>query len=244
MSRRAALVTGASGGIGRAVAVELAAQGFDVAVGWSGSEDNALETLRLVRGAGGEGICVRADVSDPAAVRSMFEQVRVCLGEPYALVCCAGIAQQKMLCDITDDDWSRMISINLGGTFYCCREAASGMVRQKRGAIVTLSSVWGLHGASCESHYSASKAGIIGLTQALADELAPSGIRVNCVAPGVIDTQMNSILDAQTMEQLAQETPLGALGTPEQVAKTVAFLLSDAASYITGATVPVTGGFR
>ena len=238
------LITGASGGIGRAVAVELASRGYDVAVGWCGSEDNALETLRLVRDTGAQGMCVRADISDPVQVRSMFEQVRVCLGEPDALVCCAGIAQQKMLCDITDDDWTRMLGVNLGGTFYCCREAAAGMVRRKSGVIVNVSSVWGLHGASCESHYSAAKAGVIGLTQALADELAPSGIRVNCVAPGVISTKMNSILDADTISSLAEETPLGTLGTPEQVAQAVGFLVSDAASYITGVTLPVTGGFR
>ncbi len=169
----------------------------------------------------------------------MFEEV----GSVDVLVNNAGISSQKLFTDITDDEWKRTIGVNLDGVFYCCRNALPYMIRQKSGAIINIGSMWGEVGASCEVHYSASKAGVIGLTKALAKEVAPSGVRVNCIAPGVVMTDMMSDFDDTTIEELKDETPLGRLGTPEDIAAAVLFLASDDASFITGQTLGVNGGF-
>jgi 3-oxoacyl-[acyl-carrier protein] reductase len=172
----------------------------------------------------------------------MFEQIRDELGEVDALVNNAGISSQKLFTDITDEEWRRTLSTNLDGAFYCSREALPHMIRQKSGVIVNVSSMWGEVGASCEVHYSAAKAGLIGLTKALAKEVAPSGVRVNCVAPGVIMTDMMKSFDERTVEELRLETPLEKLGTPENVAAAVLFLAGDDSSFITGQVLGVNGG--
>jgi 3-oxoacyl-[acyl-carrier protein] reductase len=167
----------------------------------------------------------------------MFSEI----GAVDVLVNNAGISQQKLFTDITDEDWRRMTGVNLDGVFYCSREASREMIRKKSGSIINISSMWGQVGASCEVHYSAAKAGVIGLTKALAKELGPSNIRVNCIAPGVIDTDMMSGFDNETKNSLIDETPLLRLGTPEDIAKAVVFL-ADENSFITGQVLGVNGG--
>ena len=176
-------------------------------------------------------------------VESLFAAVRAQLGVPDTLVCCAGIAQQKQIQDITDADWDDMFDVNVKGVYRCIQAALPDMLRRNRGCIVTLSSMWGQVGASCESHYAASKAAVIALTQSLAKELGPSGIRVNCVAPGVIETDMTAPLGRDTLDALAQDTPLGRNGTPDDVARAISYLCSDAAAFVTGHTLSVNGGF-
>jgi len=238
---KVALVTGASGGIGRAIAVALAQEGWDVAVHYNTNRQAALAAAEAVEACGVRGLAVQADVSDMQSVENMIRDVRICLGSIDLLVNNAGVADIVPFADITPDRWRRMMSADLDGVYNCCRAALPCL--GSGSSIVNVSSVWGLYGASCEVHYSAAKAGVIGLTSALAKELGPSGIRVNCVAPGVINTEMNSSIDPDALRELEEYTPLGRMGQPEEVAAVVAFLASDGASFITGATVPVTGGF-
>ncbi len=180
---------------------------------------------------------VRAEVEAAAAA------MRAAFGAPDALVCNAGVSQQKMFCDITDEDWDAMLNGNLRSAFYAIQAALPDMIHNKAGAIVTVSSVWGVTGASCESAYAASKAGLIGLTKSLALELGLSGIRVNCVAPGVIDTDMNRMHSPETMQELAEEAALGRIGSPREVARTICSLCSEDMSFVTGQVLGVTGGF-
>ena len=188
-------------------------------------------------------IPVQADVSDPEQVERMVQTVQRQFGHIDVLVCNAGIARQGLLTDFSPADWRQMMSVNLDGTFYCCRSVLPGMIRRQSGCIITTSSIWGITGASCEVPYSAAKAGIIGLTRALAKEVGPSGIRVNCIAPGVIDTEMNGNLTPEVMAQLREETPLGTIGTPKQVADLALYLVGEGASFLTGQVISPNGGF-
>lgn len=172
----------------------------------------------------------------------MFAQIERLYGGVDILINNAGVAQQKLFTDITAEDWAAMIGVNLTGVFHCTQAALPYMIRQKRGSIVNVSSIWGLCGASCEVHYSAAKAGVIGLTKALAKELGPSHITVNCVAPGVIDTEMNGGLDSEALAALAEETPLGRIGTAEEVAESVWFLAGGGAPFLTGQVIQPNGG--
>ncbi len=237
------LVTGASGGIGKAVARSFAEKGYNVAVGYNNGEAEAKKLCEELCEKGFSVKAFRADVSDPKQVKRMFSDIKEAFGEVDVLVNNAGIAQQKLFTDITDEDFDRMFAVNVKGVFNCCREAVPGMVNRKEGKIINISSIWGISGASCEVHYSASKAAVIGLTKALAKELGPSGICVNCIAPGVIDTPMNSCFDGDVMRSLAEDTPLMRTGTPEDVAKAVMFLATEDSSFITGQTICVDGGF-
>ncbi len=237
------LITGASRGIGRACALAFGRAGWNVAVHYGKSAAAAEAVVCELQAMGRDAAAFQADVADSARVSGCVQAVLQRFGAIDALVCAAGIAQQKLLTDVSDADWNAMVGTDLSGVFYFDRAVLPGMIRAQRGAIVHLSSVWGVQGASCEAHYSAAKAGVIGLTRALAKEVGPSGIRVNCVAPGVIDTDMCACFDHGTMAALADETPLGRIGRPEDVANAVLFLCSDSAAFITGQVLGVDGGF-
>lgn len=232
--KKTALITGGGRGIGAACARALAQKGCEVVLNYNSSE---AEATSLAQELGGS--AVRADVSSPEAVAAMFAAVP----PQDILVCNAGVALQKLLTDTSVQEWRSLLDKNLGGAISCCQAAIPAMVRSNWGRIILISSVWGVYGASCEAIYSASKAALIGLTKALAKELGPSGITVNCVAPGVIETDMNKGLDGETMAALCDCTPLGAIGQPEDVAAAVAFLASDEARFITGQVLGVDGGF-
>ena len=231
------LITGASRGIGAAAAQLFANRGYRVAVNYHRSRREA-EALAGELG----GIAVQADVSDAAQVQKMVDNVLEKFCQLDILVCNAGTAQQKLFGDLTDADWRHMFGVNVDGMFYTIRAVLPHFIHNKAGRIITVSSMWGQVGASCEVAYSASKAAVIGLTRALAKELGPSGITVNCVAPGVIATEMNAHLDASALETLREETPLGAIGTPRDAAESICFLASEAAQFITGQVIAPNGG--
>lgn len=233
-----ALVSGGSRGIGRAVVELLCESGWRVCFLYEKNDDAANEVAKAT-GA----IPLKCDISDRNQVFKSYETAKNAIGIPDSVVSCAGVAQQALFQDVTDADWSRMLGVNLSGAAYLVQSALPDMISEKKGSIVFISSVWGEVGASMEAHYSASKAGLIGLAKALSKELGPSGIRVNTVTPGVIKTDMLDCFDDETMKALADETPLGRIGTPEDVAKAVRFLLSDDAAFITGQTLGVNGGF-
>lgn len=240
---KVALITGASKGIGAATAIMFAQNGYDVIINYCSSAESAILLEKSLKENGFSALSYMADVSKSNDVKRMVNDVIERYGKIDVLINNAGVAQQKLFTDITDEDWERMVSINLTGTFNCCRAVIPHMVSRKSGSIINTSSIWGMTGASCEVHYSAVKAGIIGMTKALAKELGPSGIRVNCVAPGVINTRMNANLSVSDLEGLADETPLGRLGTTNEVASTSLFLASNAAEFITGQVISPNGGF-
>ena len=237
------IVTGGATGIGKAVSSLLCRDGYNTVIAYNNSEASAFKLVAELQADGLSAVAFKCDVTDSLQVDKLVEFTTNKYGKLDAIINNAGIAQQKLLSDITDADWSKMISVNLSGCFNCCRAASLPMVRQHFGNIINISSMWGIVGASCESHYSAAKAGVVGLTKSLAKELGPSNIRVNCVAPGVIKTDMLNTFSEADLSALADDTPLERLGTPEDIANTVSFLLSDKASFITGQTICVDGGF-
>ena len=243
METKTVLITGGSRGIGAAAARTFAAAGYAVAVNYHRSQAAAHALVDELTARGAAALAVQADVSDPEQVRRMVDNVLENFCQLDILICNAGVSWTGLLCDMSDRDWRRVMGADLDGVFHCCRAVYRHMVSRKQGRILTVSSMWGRSGASCEAAYSAAKAGVIGLTQALAKELGPSGITVNCVAPGVIDTKMNAHLGPEALGELAEETPLGRLGTPEDVANTLLFLASPEASFLTGQVIGVDGGF-
>lgn len=244
MTDGCAIVTGASRGIGAATALELSKLGFEVIVNYNNSEEKANAVLESIKKHGGGGYVFKCDVSNRAEVDKMIEFAINKYNRISVLVNNAGIAQQKLFTDITQSDWFKMVNVNLGGVFNCCQSVLPSMIHFKSGKIINISSIWGTVGASCEVHYSAVKAGIIGLTKALAKEVAPSGITVNAIAPGCIMTDMlTNDFDEDTLTELAEETPMGRLGTPLDVARAAAFLASGNADFITGQVLGVDGGF-
>lgn len=232
------LITGGSRGIGAACVRAFCNRGDRVAFIYR-SRDDAAEALAAQTGA----IPLRADLSDPTDATRAVEAAIAALGGVDVLVNNAGVAQIKLFTDLSDAEWRTMIDTNLSSAFYTARAAAKVMIAQHSGKIVNVGSMWGKTGASCEVHYSAAKAGLRGLTMALAKELGPSGITVNCVEPGVIDTEMNAALDEATRAELCDQTPLCRIGSPDEVASAISFLASDAASFITGQILGVDGGF-
>ena len=236
-------ITGASGGIGNAAARLFAQAGYQVAAGYCRGKERAETLCAALRSEGFAAEAFGADLTESASVEAAYRAIEARFGGVDVLVNNAGVAQQKLLTDVTDSEWRRMFAVNTDAAFYCCRAVIPHMVRQQYGRIVNVSSVWGVRGASCEAPYSASKAALIGLTKALAKELGPSGITVNCVAPGVIDTPMNACFDCETMRALAEETPLCRIGTPEEAARAILFFASEEASFVTGQTLCADGGF-
>ena len=241
--KKTALITGASRGIGRAAAYQLAHDGYAVCVNYYERKDKADELVALLHGEGCEAIAVQADVSVRAQVDAMVARCEQELGFVTLLVNNAGVAGQALFQDVTDELWNRYFGVNLCGARNTIQAVLPRMLHEKSGCIVNISSIWGQHGASCEVVYSCTKHALIGLTRSLAMELAPSGIRVNCVAPGVIDTDMVRVLGDETLRALAEQTPLGRLGTPEDVAAAVSYLASDKASFVTGQVLAVDGAF-
>lgn len=237
-----AVVTGASGGIGAEIAKRLAHDGFSVALIYNRNAEKAQKTADEITLSGGSAKTYKCDVRDSSEITSAIEAIECDFGEISVLVNNAGISEQKLLTDITDSDWENMISTNLSGAFYFCRAVLPYFIHRKSGRIINISSMWGETGGSCEVHYSAAKAGLIGLTKALAKEVAPSGITVNAVSPGVINTEMVTKLGKDTVDMLREEIPVMRLGTPEDVANAVSFLADDRASYITGQIISVNGG--
>ncbi|MBQ7173547.1 MAG: 3-oxoacyl-ACP reductase FabG [Clostridia bacterium] len=232
------LVTGGSRGIGAACVKALAAEGHRVAFFYRNNKE-AAERVAADSGA----FAIQADVSDSEAVAKGIAEAEERIGPIDALVCNAGISQSRLFTEITDEDFRRMCATNLDGAFYAARDVARGMVRRHFGRIVFIGSMWGKSGAACEVHYSATKAALRGMTTGLAKELGPSNITVNCIEPGVIDTDMNKNLTESDLASLIDDTPLCRVGTPEDIANAVSFFLSDKASFITGQMLGVDGGF-
>ena len=240
---RTAFVTGASRGIGRAIARTLAREGCTVGVNYLKEKEKAEELVRELHSEGFAAMAVQADVSDRAAITAAIRAVEREFGEIDVLVNNAGISQQDLFQYTDETLWRRLFAVNVDGAYNTIQAVLPAMIARQGGSIVNISSMWGLRGASCEVSYSATKAAIIGLTRSLAMELAPSHIRVNCVAPGVIRTDMVEKLGQETIDALTEETPLGRIGTPEDIAGAVAFLASDKASFITGQVLTADGGF-
>lgn len=244
LKEKVAIVTGGSRGIGRAICVTLARAGAKVVVNYSGNEEAAAETLRLVRDAGSDGELARFDVADADAVDQAISDVAKRHGRLDILVNNAGIAMDQILLRIKPEELERTMAVNLGGTLWCCKSAMRVMIRKRYGRIVNLTSVVGEAGNPGQAVYSASKAAIIGLTKTLAREYASRGVTVNAVAPGFIETDMTASLPESVKENAIAQTPLGRIGSPEDVAAAVLYLASDEAGYVTGQVIRVNGGMH
>ncbi len=234
---KTALVTGGSRGIGRAIVELLAKKGWQVAFCYRENE-SAADEVCAATGA----VAYRLDISDSKAVADMVSDLQKRFGHIDLLVNNVGVASQRLFTDITDEEWKNTFDVNVNGAFYATRAVLPDMINRKSGNIIFVSSMWGISGGSCEVHYSATKAALIGMTKALAKEVGPSGIRVNCVAPGVIETEMNAHLSADDMAALAEETPLCRIGKADEVAKAIEFLAEDGSAFITGQVLSVDGG--
>lgn len=243
MKKKTVLITGSSRGIGAATAIKFADIGYNVVINYNRSEKQAFEVLEKVRKKGASAVAIKSDVSIYSQAESLIKKTISEFGTLDVLVNNAGIAQQKLFNEISESEWKRMFEVNVQSIFNCSKFASKNMIKNHSGKIINISSVWGIYGSSCEVHYSASKAAVIGFTKALAKELGPSGINVNCIAPGVIDTDMNLNLKEEDVQELINCTPLMRLGSPTDVANLTAFLVSDNANFITGQIIGCDGGF-
>ena len=238
-----AFISGASRGIGRAAALKLASLGYDLALNYHTNYEAAQNVQHEAQKYGVKVLLLAGDIADENNVREMFRKIGETFGGADVVVNNASFAEQLMFQDITYEKWRRMFAVTVDGAFFTMQNALPHMLHEKRGRIINISSMWGEVGASCEVHYSAAKGALIAMTKALAKELGPSGITVNCITPGVIDTEMNAHLSAEDLAELCEETPLGRLGSPDDIAETVAFLASAEAGFITGQIIGVNGGF-
>lgn len=240
--RKCALITGASGGIGSEIALRLAKDGFNIAACYYSDENGISELEKKLALTDAEYRIYKADVSDMNSIKEIFADATDFFGGVSVLVNNAGMAQQKLFTDITEQEFDRITAVNFKSVFNCCQCAVPYMISQKSGKIINISSMWGVYGASCETVYSATKAAVIGLTKALARELAPSNIQVNCVAPGAIDTKMNSNLSEEEKNAFADEIPMGRFGTAQEIAGVVSFLASKDSDYVTAQVITADGG--
>ena len=239
-----AIVTGSGRGIGRSIALELASAGAKVVVNYAGRSDKAEETVELIRQAGGESLAVQADVSQEADVKRLIQTTLDHYGKINILVNNAGITRDTLLLRMKETDWDAVLDTNLKGVFLCTKAVSKGMLKQRSGVIINISSVVGLSGNAGQANYAAAKAGVIGFSKSVAKEFASRGVRVNVVAPGYIRTEMTETLPEEAKSEILRGIPLGHIGRPEDVAKVVRFLVSPEASYITGQTVCVDGGME
>ncbi|MCE7948815.1 MAG: 3-oxoacyl-[acyl-carrier-protein] reductase [Chloroflexi bacterium CFX4] len=242
LAERVAVVTGASRGIGRAIALELARRGAAVVVNYNASAEAAEQVVAAIQGAGGSALAVQADVSDLAQAEALIKAAQTQFGKVDILVNNAGMTRDGLLMSMKETDWDSVLDTNLKSAWSCCKAAVRGMIKQRSGRIVNITSVVGISGQAGQTNYSASKAGLIGFTKALAREVASRQITVNAVAPGFITTDMTASLSAELMAELNKRIPLARYGAPEDIAYAVAFLVSDEASYITGQVLTVDGG--
>jgi 3-oxoacyl-[acyl-carrier protein] reductase len=242
MPAEVALVTGASRGIGRAIARRLASDGFAVALNYSRSADGAKETASLIEQKGGEAHCIQADVSDGSQVGKMFDEVEDLLGPVGVLVNNAGVRRDSLAIAMSDEEWTDVLSANLYGTFACSRRALRPMIRARSGSIVNVASVAGLRGSPGQANYAAAKGGVIALTKTLAREVGSRGVTVNAIAPGLVATELTADMSPKQEEALIAETPSGRAGTPEEVASVVAYLCSEEAKYVNGSVFVMDGG--
>ena len=239
---KTAIITGSSQGIGRQIALEFAKNGYAVVVNYNKSKNEAFDLAENIKNLGGNAIAAEADVSKFEEAQKLINLSLNEFGKIDILVNNAGISLQKIFQDVSEAEWKNLFDVNVGSVFNCCSCVLKDMIPRKSGKIINISSIWGMVGASMEVHYSASKAAVIGFTKALAKELGPSGINVNCVAPGVIDTKMNNF-DQETLAELKNETPLRKIGSALDIAKTVLFLASSDTDFITGQVISPNGGF-
>lgn len=238
-----ALVTGSSRGIGRAIAAQLAREGWAVCINYIERRDCAESLAAQLTAEGCRVMVCQADVADREAVGAMVQRIEETFGPVSLVVNNAGIAGQCLFQDVTPEMWRRYFGVNIDGAYHTIQAVLPHMLHEHAGCIVNISSIWGVRGASCEATYSATKHALIGLTKSLAAELGPTGIRVNCVAPGVVKTDMLDALPPEALPMLAEDTPLGRLGTPEDIAQAVCFLADERASFITGQVLTADGGF-
>ncbi|EHI99425.1 short-chain dehydrogenase/reductase SDR [Clostridium sp. DL-VIII] len=243
LSGKVALITGASRGIGRAIALELAKEGASVVINYSKDDDGARETLEEIKKVDGYGIIVKGNISSFKNCEAIVNEVITAMGRIDILINNAGISKIGLFMDSTEDEISEIVNTNLLGAMYLTKHVLKYMISRKQGNIINISSIWGETGASCEVLYSTTKGGINLFTKALAKEIAPSNIRVNCIAPGVINTKMNSFLGYEEKKSLEEEIPLGRFGDPSEVGRLAVFLSSEDSSYITGQIIRVDGGF-
>ena len=239
---KVAIITGSSNGIGRQIALEFAKNNYNIIINYNKSKIQAFNLFEQIKILGRNCITVQADVSKLCEAQNLIDKSLNAFGKIDILVNNAGISLQKIFQDVSENEWKNLFAVNLGSVFNCCSCVLKDMLSRKKGKIINISSIWGMVGASMEVHYSASKAAIIGLTKALAKELGPSGINVNCIAPGVIDTNMNSF-NNEIISELKNNTPIGRIGTTLDVAKTALFLASDDSDFITGQVISPNGGF-
>ena len=242
--RRVALITGGSRGIGAACVRLFAENGYAAVFLYRCRDDKARALVEELREKGLDAVCYRCDVADGEQVRATIAEILRLYHHIDVLINNAGVAHIGLLTDMTESDWNTVFQTNIGGVFHVTQAVLPGMISRRQGSVVNISSMWGETGASCEVAYSAAKAAVIGFTKALAKEVGPSGVRVNCVSPGLIDTDMNAELDEQSLRELADETPLSRIGTAEEVARAVLFLAEDGASFITGQVLGVSGGLQ